>query len=985
MPKLGKRREQGFGYEMKRFVGLGIALVAVIAAVLAGVTWTGGSSTSAASAASPQQQIGMKVLLITSSTDDTTGDGAAFVDWENTLNREGVPYDTVVTSSQGLPALSSTSGGTEVANYQGVIVAGSGTEGLSTAQWTTLQTFEQHFSVRQLTANAVPSADYGLQAPANGGDSLLPTTTALTLTTDGHAVFPYLKSVALDSSYPTYGAESAPSATPGGTVDTLISGPGASSMVGIFTTPDGRQTMYQTFNMGPGYLQSELLRHGELAWLTRGAYLGYQRNYLETNIDDNFLSDDTWDTTTHSTDYDPADALRESAADVANAANWETSNGYDNSFRIDMLFNGGGSQEYSDDNGTDPLIAAFKADKSSFGFINHTWDHPNLDESCANQAYIQSEISENSTWAQNTLGLTSNTSATASPLGTENPDVLVTGEHSGLANLIPGNPGTVDPPEFDAVTPAAGTSSLAAGSYIYAITDDFSAGGGQSSASESTVILAAGDTVSISWDAVCHAADYYVYRQDPGATSWTLVETVPAQAGQFGSTGPMTYTISDPVTGGDAATSTVPSTTDNAAKESPYAQNTYLDAAFKAVGITDFGSDASKPYPSSPDTGSTTPDVSAGSTFTEPLSGAHAIPRYPTNIYYNASTEAQEVDEFNTLYLENSDGTCLAITDCQTSAWTWPQILDDVTGIGGPYVGMFQHMMGNDPRPDYFHQTNMMGTPPASGTSNTPTVGDGLYYSVMDQLLAYYDSYFDTSGDAGSAPIEQPTTAEIGVLLDEQNAWNGGNVAGVSGSIEGSTVSVTDTGAVDVPLTGTTDGQSYAGDTSEWVPKFTGTKTFTATTAWPEPPTTPVIITVPNGPAPTLGGGTTQKSGPGATKKIVKKAIYYHAVQVAPKTVKINKHGKVMVSLKCVASRGKTKKGKVCKGAFTLKVAGRKMHHAFKIKSTKVDRIAVKLPKVARAATSQSKHHRITGTLRIATKRSHGKPRVARGKLTIRR
>jgi hypothetical protein len=146
-----------------------------------------------------------------------------------------------------------------------------------------------------------------------------------------------------------------------------------------------------------------------------------------------------------------------------------------------------------------------------------------------------------------------------------------------------------------------------------------------------------------------------------------------------------------------------------------------------------------------------------------------------------------------------------------------------------------------------------------------------------------------------------------------------------------------------------------------------------------------VIITVPNGPAPTLGGGTTQKSGPGATKKIVKKAIYYHAVQVAPKTVKINKHGKVMVSLKCVASRGKTKKGKVCKGAFTLKVAGRKMHHAFKIKSTKVDRIAVKLPKVARAATSQSKHHRITGTLRIATKRSHGKPRVARGKLTIRR
>ena len=68
--------------------------------------------------------------------------------------------------------------------------------------------------------------------------------------------------------------------------------------------------MYQTFNENQYYLQSQLLRHGELDWLARNTYFGDQRNYLETDIDDNFLSDDVWDTATHSTDYNHADAMR---------------------------------------------------------------------------------------------------------------------------------------------------------------------------------------------------------------------------------------------------------------------------------------------------------------------------------------------------------------------------------------------------------------------------------------------------------------------------------------------------------------------------------------------------------------------------------------------------------------------------------------------------------------------------------------------------
>ena len=37
--------------------------------------------------------------------------------------------------------------------------------------------------------------------------------------------------------------------------------------------------------------------------------------------------------------------------------------------------------------------------------------------------------------------------------GLNDPSELVTGEHSGLANTRPGNPGTIDPPTFDDVEP----------------------------------------------------------------------------------------------------------------------------------------------------------------------------------------------------------------------------------------------------------------------------------------------------------------------------------------------------------------------------------------------------------------------------------------------------------------------------------------------------------------------------------------------------
>ena len=82
--------------------------------------------------------------------------------------------------------------------------------------------------------------------------------------------------------------------------------------------------------------QAQLLRHGMLSWVTRGVYLGYQRNYLEMQVDDVFLPDDRWNTDTNSTPCDPltydpvacpnTQPIRMTPAEVERALTWQRDN-----------------------------------------------------------------------------------------------------------------------------------------------------------------------------------------------------------------------------------------------------------------------------------------------------------------------------------------------------------------------------------------------------------------------------------------------------------------------------------------------------------------------------------------------------------------------------------------------------------------------------------------------------------------------------------
>ena len=93
------------------------------------------------------------------------------------------------------------------------------------------------------------------------------------------------------------------------------------------------------------------------------------------------------------------------------------------------------------------------------------------------------------------------------------------------------------------------------------------------------------------------------------------------------------------------------------------------------------------------------------------LGDASAAPRYPSNIYYNASNWADELNEYNTLYVAQGDsiggtdfpaavGHCAdtSSTTCRATPATEADMLASESRIE------LSHVLANDPRVGYAHQ-----------------------------------------------------------------------------------------------------------------------------------------------------------------------------------------------------------------------------------------------------------------------------------------
>ncbi|HKP18966.1 MAG TPA: hypothetical protein VJT84_10830 [Gaiellaceae bacterium] len=373
-----------------------------------------------ASAAPSGPAVGLKVLLLSA-----TGDEPTFSGWQQTLTQSGVPFDAIVRSQSGpITPASLIDGGR--GRYQAVILANGelpyfdGTawrSALSADEWTVLRDYERTFRVRELDAYVYPSASFGLNTPSGAG-SFEGVTASLTST--GRSAFPYLVgSVSYDAAWGYW-------AKPVSTTQfkTLVSGPDGSALLGVYRPADGREQLVSTVDSNQWMLQHQLLAEGMLRWVTRGVYLGFSRNYLGLQIDDVFIPDERWDMATNTTTADESRAILMNAADVVRAAFWERSNG----LRLDLVFNGDGAdgvdggqsaQQKLRRRDTTGLARTLLLLRGSFGWINHTWDHKNLD--FLGGADLATEIGNNQDFARRQRLPFDSTE-------------LVTGEHSGLAN-----------------------------------------------------------------------------------------------------------------------------------------------------------------------------------------------------------------------------------------------------------------------------------------------------------------------------------------------------------------------------------------------------------------------------------------------------------------------------------------------------------------------------------------------------------------------
>ncbi|MFI5802913.1 hypothetical protein [Streptomyces sp. NPDC051561] len=142
---------------------------------------------------------------------------------------------------------------------------------------------------------------------------------------------------------------------------------------------------------------------------------------------------------------------------------------------------------------------------------------------------------------------------------------------------------------------------------------------------------------------------------------------------------------------------------------------------------------------------------------------ALTVPRHPMNVYYNVGTAAEMTDEYNWIYTGRADGGSGACEDNPASTCL-EDPLDPATGYPDYIVPQeartaLNHVVGNDPRPHYVHQSNL--------------AEERLLYPVLDKTLGDYRALY-----ADNAPVVNPTQREVGVEFTRRAAWDKALAAG---------------------------------------------------------------------------------------------------------------------------------------------------------------------------------------------------------------
>ncbi|WP_327252388.1 hypothetical protein [Streptomyces sp. NBC_01244] len=197
------------------------------------------------------------------------------------------------------------------------------------------------------------------------------------------------------------------------------------------------------------------------------------------------------------------------------------------------------------------------------------------------------------------------------------------------------------------------------------------------------------------------------------------------------------------------------------------------------------------------------------------VGAALTVPRHPMNVYYNTGTNAEMADEYNWIYTSRADGGSGICEDNPATSTCLPAPLDAASGYLDHIVPAeartaMRHVLNNDPRPHYVHQSNL--------------AEDRTLYPVLNQVLDTYRTLY-----APSAPIVNQSMKDTGVEFQRRAAWNAAVAANqVTAYRIGKVVTVKAPSGVVAPVTaptgtkkqlllGTADfGTAYAGSRSTW-------------------------------------------------------------------------------------------------------------------------------------------------------------------------
>lgn len=395
-------------------------------------------ATMAATVALPKD---MKLLVITAA-----GTDPSFNAIKSSLDHLAMPYDVLVSKDKPLPALSNA----EKGFYSGVILTDSQLvvcdtnpcrTTLSDADWVTLNTYLATYKARLVSLYTWPTAAFGLQF-SQGFDSGLQGD--IKFLTGSETVFPYLNRTQPMKISGAYAYLATTVAASGETTTPILSLSGF-TVAAIHKKADGREILALTFDNAPHLVHSLAFGYGILNWVSKGMFLGYRKVYMTPQVDDQFLADDLFvgskpacrPVLNADETYDPADTcptLRITGADLDDLVRWQNSlqnAAITKNFKLTLAYNGFGLTA----DGGAPILDTLKLYsslyKDKFYWVNHTWDHENLD--CYDPV-PNSGICNPATYAQSAAEITQNVKTATSLRLPLDKTAMVTPAISGLKN-----------------------------------------------------------------------------------------------------------------------------------------------------------------------------------------------------------------------------------------------------------------------------------------------------------------------------------------------------------------------------------------------------------------------------------------------------------------------------------------------------------------------------------------------------------------------